>query len=168
VKDPFRVEQASRLLPEASDILVTHVGGELEEGMAAEARKRMENNPRYEWAGEQPRNETLRILSRSRLLVHSSRMEGGAHAISEAIACETPVLASDISGNVGLLGPDYPGYFPVESSSALAAKLRRVEAEPEFYRRLQGGVRSKRDIVQPAHEREQLRELFDGVAQEFL
>ncbi len=168
VKDPFRTEEASRLLPKDSTIQVTHVGGELEEGMAAEARERMENNPRYEWTGEQPRDETLRVISRSRLLVHSSRMEGGAHAISEAIACETPVLASEIPGNVGLLGPDYPGYYPVGSSSALAAKLRRAETDSEFYRRLQEGVRSKQDIVKPAHERKQLKELFNGLALEFL
>lgn len=152
------------MLPEDSNVEVTHVGGELEDGMAEEARRRMEDNPRYEWVGERPRDETLRILSRSRLLVHSSLMEGGAHAISEAIACETPVLASEIPGNVGLLGQGYPGYFPVRSSEALADQLARAESVDTFYDQLQQGVTSKKEIVQPAHERRLLRELFDDVA----
>ena len=164
VKDPFRAEKASRMLPEDSGVRVTHVGGELEDGMAVEARQRAEDNPRYEWVGERPRDETMWILSRSRLLVHSSVMEGGAHAISEAIACQTPVLASEIPGNVGLLGRDYPGYFPVRSTETLADRLVDAETDDAFYDRLQQGVRSKNDIVQPAHERQQLRELFEDVA----
>ena len=40
----------------------------------------------------------------------ASRMEGGAHVIMEAIACgQSPVLASRVPGNVGMLGRDYAG-----------------------------------------------------------
>lgn len=163
MKDPFRAEEASRQLPEESRITVTHVGGELEEGMAEEAERRMDDNPRYEWIGEQTREETLKILSRSRALVHSSVMEGGAHAISEAIACGTPVIASDIPGNTGLLGPEYPGVFPVRSTEDLAKVLRRAETDEAFYESLREGVRKRRHIVRPKHERDQLRTLLEDV-----
>ena len=40
-----------------------------------------------------------------------ARLEGGAHVIMEAVRSGTPVLASRIPGNVGMLGADYAGYF---------------------------------------------------------
>ncbi len=43
-----------------------------------------------------------------------------------------PVLASRMDGNVGLLGSDYAGYFPVGDTKALARLLLRLEREPRF------------------------------------
>jgi glycosyltransferase involved in cell wall biosynthesis len=43
----------------------------------------------------------------------------------EAVACGTPVLASHIDGNIGMLGADYAGYFPWGDAAALAALVRR-------------------------------------------
>lgn len=168
VKDPFRAAWAARRLPASSRIRVLHLGGALSDDMAAQARAEMAVNPRYRWLGELPRWKTLRFLARARLLVHSSEMEGGANVLSEAIACGTPVLASDIPGNVGLLGPDYPGYFPVGDTEALAALMDRAETDPEFYRALQAGVARQKPLVDPARERqswaELLTELFGGSA----
>lgn len=67
VKDPFRAAMAARLLPPSSRIRVLHVGGAMNEEMAARARAEMEVNPRYHWLGEQPHWRTRRILARSRL-----------------------------------------------------------------------------------------------------
>jgi len=166
VKDPFRAAWAARRLPASSRIRVLHLGAALSDDMAAQARAEMAVNPRYRWLGERPRWETLRVLARARLLVHSSEMEGGANVLSEAIACGTPVLASFIPGNVGLLGPDYPGYFPVGDTEALAALMERAETDPDFYQALQAGVARQRPLVDPARERqswaELLAELFAG------
>jgi glycosyltransferase involved in cell wall biosynthesis len=43
--------------------------------------------------------------------------------ILEAVRCGTPVLASRVSGNVGMLGADYEGYFPHDDARALADLL---------------------------------------------
>lgn len=165
VKDPFRAAWAARCLPASSRIRVLHLGAALSDDMAAQARAEMAVNPRYRWLGELPRWKTLRVLARARLLVHSSKMEGGANVISEAIACGTPVLASFIPGNVGLLGPDYPGYFPVGDTEALAALMDRTETDLEFYRALQAGAARQKPLVDPARERqawaELLTELFE-------
>jgi len=90
-------------------------------------------------------------------------MEGGANVVSEALADRVPVLASRIPGNVGLLGPDYPGYFPVGDTRALAELLNRAKTDGSFFdqlaRRFADGPRE----VSPARERaaweEVLREL---------
>jgi glycosyltransferase involved in cell wall biosynthesis len=50
-------------------------------------------------------------------------MEGGAHVLMEAVCSGTPVLASRIDGNVGLLGEDYAGYFEAGDARGLAAVL---------------------------------------------
>ena len=42
------------------------------------------------------------------------------------------MLASRIDGSVGLLGRNYPGYFPVGDTDALARLLRRLETSAEF------------------------------------
>ena len=55
--------------------------------------------------------------------------------ISEAAVAGVPVLASRMDGNVGLLGADYPGYFPVGDTEALARLLERLEREPRFVAR---------------------------------
>ena len=62
------------------------------------------------------------------MLVHTSAMEGGAHVILEAVRCGTPVLASRVPGNVGMLGRDYQGYFPHGDAGALAQLLLACRA----------------------------------------
>lgn len=153
VKDPFRTAYAVRLLPASSRIRVLHIGSALSPDMEAEARREQETNPRYRWLGDRPRWQALRLLARSRLLVLSSHLEGGANAISEAIAAGVPVLASRISGSIGLLGPDYPGYFPVGDTATLAALLERVEIDAKFYVSLQRWVARLSPLVEPARER---------------
>ena len=63
-----------------------------------------------------------------------------------------PVLASRISGNVGLLGEDYPGYFPLEDEKALARLIERAAADPGFYRTLKREVGALRPMVAPRRE----------------
>ena len=73
-------------------------------------------------------------------MVISSVMEGGANVVSEACRAGLPVIASDISGNIGLLGEDYPGYFRVGDEADLAKVLLRAEQSPEYLRELTSRV----------------------------
>jgi glycosyltransferase involved in cell wall biosynthesis len=100
------------------------------EDTASEARDSVRE--RYRWLGEVPRWKALRVLTRCRLLVVTSELEGGANAVSEALAASVPVLSSRIGGSVGLLGADYAGYFPVGDTAALAELLHRVEMSRTF------------------------------------
>lgn len=144
VKDPFRAAYAARLLPASSRIRILHAGQAMDEAMARRAHSEMhgstqrstQHTPRYTWLGEIPRAQARRLIRSSRLMVLSSRMEGGANVISEALVDHTPVLASRIPGSVGLLGKGYPGYFPVGDTAALARLLRRAESDARFYAKL--------------------------------
>jgi putative glycosyltransferase (TIGR04348 family) len=135
-KDPFRTALATQLLPATSKIQVTHAGEALSPTLARRASRLMSQDPRYRWVGEVPRWRARRILARSRLLVLSSIMEGGANVLSEAIVDGVPVLASRIAGSIGILGADYPGFFDVGDTRALAGLLTRAESDGSFYNSL--------------------------------
>ena len=163
VKDPFRTALASRQLPSSSLIQVVHVGGALTDDMKGQADAEAAVNPRYRWLGELPRWRALRVLARSRLLVLTSQMEGGANAVSEAIACSVPVISSRISGSIGLLGADYPGYFPVGDTQALTELLRRVETNTGFYDTLKTWCEGLKPIVAPDRERQSWKGLLQDL-----
>lgn len=163
VKDPLRTGRAARRLPEDSTLGVTHVGRALDEEWGERGRREREENPRYEWLGEVPRDRALGIIRRSDLLSVTSRLEGGPNVISEAVALGTPVVASRIPGNVGLLGPDYPGYFDPEETEELAEVLGRAESDGAFYRRLVDHVESLQPRYTPERERAAWRELFESL-----
>jgi len=80
-------------------------------------------------------------------------MEGGANAISEALAARVPVLASYIPGNVGILGEDYPSYYLVGDDKALARLLYRGETNGTFYETLEARCDERRYLVLPKRER---------------
>jgi glycosyltransferase involved in cell wall biosynthesis len=76
--------------------------------------------------------------------------------IAEAARIGTPVLASRVSGNVGMLGADYPGYFPLADDVALSGLLGQAASDPRFYRRLKTALRARRKLFAPAAERASL------------
>ncbi len=160
VKDPFLAAQAVRRLPTRSRMRVVHLGAELDPDSAARARSEMAENPRYRWLGDRPRAEALSILAGSRLLLVTSRLEGGANVVSEALASNVPILSTRIDGSVGILGPDYPGYFPVGDAAALADLLGRAEEDAGYLPVLEAALQPARRLVEPAHERAAWRALL--------
>jgi putative glycosyltransferase (TIGR04348 family) len=164
VKDPLRTALAARLVPATSRLRVLHVGKALSDEMAGEAQAEMATNPRYQWLGELPRWQALRVLARSHVLVLSSRTEGGANVISEALAFGVPILASHIAGSIGLLGEDYPGYFPVAETATLARLLEQAERDPAFYQALSAWCADRAPLVHPVRESQAWRTLLHEVA----
>ena len=108
-KDPFCGAAALALLPPTSRIRITQIGGARESALAGEARRWMKHEPRYHWLGELHREHALATIARSRAMLISSLMEGGANVVSEALMARVPVIASRIPGNVGMLGKAYGG-----------------------------------------------------------
>lgn len=132
-KDSLRAALAVRDLPSASRIQVDAYGKPHSAEWASAARAEAAINPRYRWHGEIAHGRLRDVYRRSHLLALTSRMEGGANVISEAVMADLPVVASRIPGSVGLLGEDYPGYFAVEDTGALRDLLLRAEADADFY-----------------------------------
>ncbi len=161
VKDPFRAAMAARLLPDSSRIRVIHLGSSLSSIEEARARREMMSNLRYTWLGEVSPARVRRVMSQSRLFVISSRMEGGANALGEAIVAGLPVLASRIAGSVGILGDDYPGCFEVGDTSGLAHLMIRCETDPMFLADLTKRCRSLARLFNPELEQAAWRELLE-------
>lgn len=165
VKDPLRAAKAMRLLPATSRVRIEQVGRAYTPAWAARARAEMKTNPRYLWRGDVPGAAVRALLARSHAMVISSLSEGGANVISEAAVAGVPVLASRIDGNVGLLGADYPGYFPVGNTEALARLIRKLEHEPQFVASLRKALARRAPLFRPAREIAAWRRLLVAVRQ---
>jgi putative glycosyltransferase (TIGR04348 family) len=131
-KMPQTLFEAARLLAGDKAIHITHIGAGLDEKLAENAIKTEALYPIYTWARGLKHAQTRDRIQRAHVLVHTSKMEGGAHVIMEAVCSGTPVIASRMDGNVGMLGSSYDGYFPVGDAQALAVLLRRCKNEPTF------------------------------------
>ena len=152
VKDPLRAAEAARLLPADSRVRIEQVGLAYTRDWARRARAEMADNPRYRWRDDVPAAGVRRLLARSHAMAITSLSEGGANVVSEAVVAGVPILASRIDGNVGLLGRDYRGYFPVGNTKALARLMRRLEEEPPFVADLAKGLRARAPLFRPARE----------------
>lgn len=131
-KDSLRAAAAARLVPADSKLKVINAGKPHSREWESRAQEEQGANSRFDWIGEVPKPEVQALMQSSDAMVISSVMEGGANVVSEACRIGLPVIASDISGNLGLLGEDYPGYFQTGSEEDLARLLWRAETSPGF------------------------------------
>jgi putative glycosyltransferase (TIGR04348 family) len=154
VKDPLRAAYAVRELPASSKIQIKHAGAVLDPEFAGQVEAEQRTNLRYRWLGPLTHEKAVDLLARSQVLALTSHLEGGANVVSEAIAVCTPVISSFIPGSVGILGKEYPGYFPVGDSVALREQLQKAESNDAFYRNLQDRIARLRPLVSADRERE--------------
>ena len=164
VKDPLLAARAARLLPESSTVRVDHAGMAHDEVWAARARREADENPRYHWHGELRRPDALGLLARADVLACTSRLEGGANVVTEAIALGVPVVGTRIDGNTGLLGDDYPALVPVDDAKALAELLVELESDAAVYADLEARVADRRHLTEPANERAEWAGVLDSTA----
>lgn len=96
-------------------------------------------------------------LRRASVVVSSSDGEGLSNTLIEAMACGTPVIATDVSGAREALGlegaaaPPTGGFVvgsggllvPPRDAEALAGAMARLVADPELRRRLAGEARAR-------------------------
>ncbi len=159
-KSPRTYFDAAHSLHGRDDMRLDHIGGALEPALGELAVETMAACPRYRWLGEQSHETTRRRIQRAHVLVHASRMEGGANVVIEAIRSGTPVLASRIDGNVGLLGEAYGGYFAPGDSAALATLLKSARDDPAMLAALRAQCTARAPLFDPAREREALLALL--------
>jgi len=128
-KAPQMVWDAARLLARDEGIQIDHLGSALDPALGEAARQTQADCPHFRWLGAVSHANARDRIQRAHLLLHPSQMEGGAHVIMEAVLSGTPVLASRVAGNVGMLGADYAGYFPPGDVPTLVRLLRACRAD---------------------------------------
>lgn len=163
-KSPQTLFAAAHLLNGHADILIDHIGAALDPALGQQAQACAGACPNYRWLGGLSHEATRRHIQRAHLLVHASRIEGGAHVLMEAVCSGTPVVASRIAGNVGMLGHNYAGYFEQGDAQTLADLLLRCRADQapghvadradanNFYRHLQTQCAQRVPLFAPASE----------------
>ena len=169
VKRPATLFDAARLLAGRPDILIDHIGEATEPALGAQALALGRECPSYRWLGGLPHEAVRKRIQRAHVLVHTSRLEGGAHVVMEAVCSATPVLASRVPGNVGMLGGGYEGYFAHGDAAGLAALLQRcrtAQGEPlqapstNFLGRLRAQCAERAPLFAPATERAAVQRLL--------
>ncbi|MBS1177324.1 MAG: glycosyl transferase group 1 [Proteobacteria bacterium] len=156
-KDPLTYLRAAQRLAGRDDLRFDHIGAALDPALGEQAAALAARLPAYRWLGALPHAAVRRHIRAAHVLVHASRMEGGAHVVIEAVRSGTPVLASRIDGNVGLLGEDYRGYFPAGDDAALAALLQRCRDDPDMLSGLRAQSDPRAALFAPATEAATLR-----------
>jgi len=151
-KDPATVLKAWRLLPRDVAATLTIVGAALDPALGRAAHDLAAADPRVQWVGPRAHAWTRQAIKRAHLLIIPSRMEGGANVVVEAITSGTAILGTRMSGNVGMLGEDYPGYFSVGNAAELATLVQRAASDRAFLRTLEGRCRRRAHLFTPAAE----------------
>ena len=136
------------------------------DGSAAIMEAYAARDARVRYLGERPHAWVRQAIKRAHLLVVPSRMEGGANVVVEAVTSGTPVVGSRMSGNVGMLGDDYPGLFDVGDADGLAALLVRAHADRAFLASLGARCRAVAPRFTPDAERVALAALLDEALHE--
>ena len=161
-KSPETIFDLVPVLPPNLPIRILHIGAPLDAALAARAVATALSDTRYRWAGAMPHGLTRAAIKRAHLLIHPSILEGGANVIVEAIVAGTPVLASHMSGNIGMLGQDYAGYFPVGDHRALLERLTQ-SLQPNFLTRLNIAAHARAKFFTPSHEQAALKKILSGL-----
>lgn len=161
-KDPATFMAAAALV-ETPGVRLLHVGGALDAALGQQAAATERDHPRYRWLGNLPHAQAREQLRRSMAMVIASTMEGGANVIIEAVTCGVPVIASDISGNRGMLGDDYDAYFTAGDAVALAALIDRCLNDAPFYAQLLAQCAARAALFTPAAEQAALLQLVDNL-----
>jgi putative glycosyltransferase (TIGR04348 family) len=162
-KDPLLAMHAALCLPPDSRVRVLHAGAALDPRYATAASRTEARTPRYRWLGELSRTRARQLMRHAALLLHPSKVEGGAQVVLEAIRSGTPVLVSNADGNLGMVGRGYPGVFPVGSVRAALALIERASTDRAFLRRLSSACRARAWLFDPKVERAAVRDLVRGL-----
>jgi putative glycosyltransferase (TIGR04348 family) len=159
-KDPATLFAAWRLLRRDASFTLTVIGAALDPALGRAARDLAASDPRVQWLGPRAHAWTRQAIKRAHVLVVPSRMEGGANVVVEAVTAGTAVVASRVSGNVGMLGRDYPGYFSPADPRDLASLLMRIDEDRALLKALEDRCRKRAPSFAPEAEARALRQVI--------
>ena len=91
------VIETAKNLPIDIDLII--VGNGPEENFVVESIK---NHKNIHYLGYQPKEKTIPLIRGSKLLIQPSLAEGISATLLEAMACKTPVITTNLGGNIEL------------------------------------------------------------------
>jgi putative glycosyltransferase (TIGR04348 family) len=159
-KDPLTYLRAATRLSQRQDIQFELIGNALEPKLEAAAREAEIQNPQFRWLGALPHAATRQRIKHAQILVNTSRMEGGAHVILEAAQSGCAVLASNVPGNLGMLGAGHEGLFELGDDAGLAAMITRCRDDLLFFQTLRDQTQARAHLFEPQEEQRRLRHLI--------
>ncbi|MFT7515477.1 MAG: putative glycosyltransferase (TIGR04348 family) [Candidatus Omnitrophota bacterium] len=160
-KDPLLAARAVVALPADSRVQLYQAGAIVEKECSCQTElETLQEHPRYTWLGEVTSKKVHSLVANSRLMILTSRFEGGANVIGESIVEGTPVLATRIDATEALLGADYPGLFEVGNQEQLTELIHRAATDTKFYASLKEACAARADQFLPEREAEAWRVLL--------
>jgi putative glycosyltransferase (TIGR04348 family) len=162
-KDPLTFLKAVELLADRDGIEFHHYGRVLDPKFIAPLAATGCRNERYHWHDSVSFDAARAALQQAHLSVLSSHMEGGAHVILESVMAGTPVIASRVGGNVGMLGEDYEGYFEPGNAEELGVLVDRTEQDRGWLGVLQRQCEARAYLFEPAREQQAVLHLTQSL-----
>jgi len=108
-------------------LIIAHQGSLTDELKALVRELEIERRTRF--IGTVPESDLVPLLGRASCYVTASEVDGTSVTLLQAMACGTPVIASDTPGNRGWVEDGVTGYlFPVGDTAALTQCLIEVTA----------------------------------------
>ena len=123
------IDALARLLPKFPQARLVIVGQGPEKGRLLDHAQRLGVADRVTLAGAQPNAELLHWYSAADVFVLASSREGWANVLLEAMACGTPVVATDICGTPEVVRPASGGRLVARDAAALSAAIESLMAE---------------------------------------
>lgn len=126
-------------LPECPDCTLLIAGGGPQRSQLEALARQLGVADRVRFVGEVPHHQLSDYYSAADVMVLASEREGWANVLLEALACGTPVIASDVNGTSEVIqGPEAGLLLPERSSRSIVeaiARLRRDMPSREVARR---------------------------------
>ena len=123
------IDALARLLPKFPQARLVIVGQGPEKGRLLDHAQRLGVADRVTLAGAQPNAELLHWYSAADVFVLASSREGWANVLLEAMACGTPVVATDICGTPEVVRPASGGRLVARDAAALSAAIESLMAD---------------------------------------
>ncbi len=134
--------EAAKELSDIQDIHILLIGKEISQEPYTSAIENSGMKNRIHSTGY--RDDVPAIISSCDILVHAStRKEGLPRVILEALACDTPVIASSNETSLEIIEDSFNGFItPIKDSTAIAKKIKLIYDSPKLLKRLSDNCKS--------------------------
>jgi glycosyltransferase involved in cell wall biosynthesis len=120
------VIETAKKLPKDIDLII--IGDGPEKFFVIESIKNCQN---IHYLGYQPKEKTIPLIRGSKLLIQPSIAEGISATLLEAMVCNTPVIATNIGGNIELFNNDSGILIEPENSEELLNQIISIIDDEE-------------------------------------